>query len=414
VTQLRCRSCAAPLSSVFVDLGLSPISNAFRQAAQAAEPETFFPLRAFVCDVCKLVQLQDFERRETHFNADYPYYSSFSSSWLDHSRRYADMAIDRFDLDGGSRVIEVGSNDGYLLRYFLGRGIPSIGVDPAVNCAEAARRNHGLETVVAFFGRDLAARIRESHGPADLMIGNNVLAHVPDINDFVAGFSTLLKPAGTATFEFPHLMELIARNEFDTIYHEHYSYLSLLSVFPLFTRHALNIVDVDQLPTHGHSLRLYVQPSASGGSRSKAVERLMAEEKAAGLDRLATYVGFGERVKSTKRALLELLIHEKREGRSIAGYGAPAKGSTLLNYCGIRTDFLDFTVDRNPAKQGRLMPGTGIPILAPDEIGKRRPDLVLILPWNLTDEIVGDLSYIRDWGGRFIVPIPEPLVLSVS
>jgi 2-polyprenyl-3-methyl-5-hydroxy-6-metoxy-1,4-benzoquinol methylase len=406
----RCRSCGAPLATPFVDLGSSPISNAFRAAAEMSEPETFYPLRVHVCDACWLVQLDDLAGRDAHFNADYAYFSSYSSTWLQHAERFAAMAVDRLHLGPSSRVVEVASNDGYLLQYFLKRGIPSLGVDPAANCAEAARRNHGLETVVAFFGRDTAMALRDKRGPADLIVANNVLAHVPDLNDFVAGFATLLAPEGTATFEFPHLLELIARSEFDTIYHEHYSYLSLLAVTPLFARHNLAVVDVERQPTHGHSLRLFVRHAAVARP-APAVATLVADERAAGLDRRATYDGFAEKVRETKRALLTLLVGLKREGKTIAGYGAPAKGNTLLNYCGIRTDFIDFTVDRNPAKQGRFLPGTGIPVLAPNELRRAKPDYVLILPWNLQDEIIADCAFVREWGGRFIVPIPEARVL---
>jgi SAM-dependent methyltransferase len=406
----RCRSCGAPLATLFVDLGPSPISNAFRTTDELSEPETFYPLRAYVCEACWLVQLDDVAGRDTHFNADYAYFSSYSSTWLEHAERFAAMAIDRLRLGSSSRVVEVASNDGYLLQYFLKRGIPSLGIDPAANCAEAAQRNHGLETVVAFFGRDIAATLRVERGPADLIVANNVLAHVPDLNDFVAGFAALLAPEGTATFEFPHLLELIARNEFDTIYHEHYSYLSLLAVTPLFARHGLAVVDVERLPTHGHSLRLFVRHAAVA-KPAPAVAALLTDERAAGLDNKATYDGFAEKVRATKRSLVALLIGLKQEGKIIAGYGAPAKGNTLLNYCGIRTDFIDFTVDRNPAKQGRFLPGTGIPVLAPDELRRAKPDYLLILPWNLMDEIMADCSFVREWGGKFIVPIPAPRVL---
>jgi 2-polyprenyl-3-methyl-5-hydroxy-6-metoxy-1,4-benzoquinol methylase len=410
VTDGQCRSCGAPLSVLFADLGPSPISNDFPTPEQAAKGERVYPLRAFVCDRCWLVQLQDVVEREVHFNAEYPYFSSFSSTWLDHARRFADFAVERFKLDRQSRVVEIASNDGYLLQHFVKRGIPSIGIDPAANCAEAARKC-GVETLVAFFGSTFAEQLRASHGPADLIVANNVLAHVPDLSDFVVGVSALLKPHGVATFEFPHLLELIARNEFDTIYHEHYSYLSLLAVEPLFARHGLKVIDAERLPTHGHSLRLYVMPSAAASGRSAALEQLAQDERAAGLDQLAVHSKFSDRAKATKRLLLKLLISLKKEGKTIVGYGAPAKGTTLLNYCGIGTDFLDFTVDRNPAKQGRLVPGTGIPIRAPEAIRAAKPDYVLILPWNIAEEIMADLAEIKTWGGRFIVPIPEPKIV---
>jgi SAM-dependent methyltransferase len=411
MTAGQCRSCGARLSTLFADFGPSPISNDFPTPEEAAKGERIYPLRAFVCDRCWLVQLQDVVEREVHFNADYPYFSSFSSTWLDHARRFADMAMERFKLGAESRVVEIASNDGYLLQHFVKRGVPSVGVDPAANCAEVARSQYGVETLVAFFGRAFAERLRVSHGPADLIVANNVLAHVPDLNDLVAGVSVLLKPEGVATFEFPHVLELIARTEFDTIYHEHYSYLSLLAVEPLFARHGLAVVDAERLPTHGHSLRLYVMRLEVASGRPAEVTRLAEEERAAGLDCVNVYSEFSDRAKATKRLLLDLLIRLKNERKTIVGYGAPAKASTLLNYCGIGTDFLDFTVDRNPAKQGRLLPGTGITIHAPDAIRHARPDYVLILPWNIGEEIMAELGEIRTWGGRFIIPIPEPRIL---
>ena len=412
MTDLSCRSCGAPLSVSFADLGSSPISNDFPTPEQAARGECIYPLRAFVCDRCWLVQLQDVVAREVHFNADYPYFSSFSSTWLEHARVFANMAVERFKLGAGSRVVEIASNDGYLLQHFVRLGIPSLGIDPAANCAEAAQSKYGVETLIAFFGRAFAEEVRSSRGGADLIVANNVLAHVPDLNDFVAGIAVLLDRQGTATFEFPHLLELIHCNEFDTIYHEHYSYLSLLSVEPLFVRHGLVVVDAERLPTHGHSLRLYVMRIETAHGRSDRVEQLARDERAAGLDRVDAYSGFSGRAKAAKRHLLDLLIRLKNDGKTVVGYGAPAKATTLLNYCGIGTDFLDFTVDRNPAKQGRLQPGTGIPIRSPHAIREAKPDYVLILPWNIAGEIMTDLADVRSWGGRFIIPIPEAHILS--
>jgi len=405
-----CRACGAPLSTVFVDLGLQPISNAFRTAEEAKKPERFYPLRAFVCDACKLVQLQDVVEREAHFHADYAYFSSFASSWLDHARRFVDGAIPRFALGKSSQVIEIASNDGYLLQYFVKRDIPSLGIDPAANCAEAAKAR-GVETTVEFFGRDVAERLKAEGRSADLIVANNVLAHVPDLNDFVAGLATLLKPKGTASIEFPHVLELIENTEFDTIYHEHYSYFSGLALFPLLARHGLRVVDVERLPTHGGSLRLYLQRDSAGATPTDAVAQLIEDERDAGLDRIETYRSFGERTRAAKSALLVLLTEQKRAGRKIVGYGAPAKGNTLLNYCGIGREILDYTVDRNPAKQGRFLPGTGIPVRAPEAIWETKPDLVLILPWNLKDEIVSDWSGIAAWGGRFILPGARPAIL---
>ncbi|MBY0613429.1 MAG: class I SAM-dependent methyltransferase [Beijerinckiaceae bacterium] len=407
---LCCRSCGAALSTVFVDLGVQPISNRFRSAADQSKPETFYPLRAFACDACKLVQLQDFGTPDEHFNDDYVYFSSFSTSWLEHARLYAGSMIERLKLDETSFVVEIASNDGYLLQNFVKAGIPCLGVDPAANCAAAARRQFGVETHVGFFGVDTAQALVGQGRQADLMAANNVLAHVPDINDFVAGFKILLKPAGVATFEFPHLLELMRHTQFDTIYHEHYSYLSLTALEPLFARHGLEMFDVERLSTHGGSLRLHVG-HAGRRRASPAVDALRRDEAKAGLGRIETYASFGAEVVALKRRFLALLGAIKDAGKTIAGYGAPAKGNTLLNFCGVRTDFVDFTVDRNPAKQGLFLPGVAIPVLDVAAIRRARPDYVLILPWNLRDEIVADLSFIADWGGRFIVAIPEPHIV---
>lgn len=413
MTGATCRSCGAPLTTVVVDLGMTPISNAFIRADRSSFSERFYPLKSFVCDSCWLVQLEDFETPETHFHGDYVYFSSFSDSWLAHARHFVERAVGRFGLSGTSRVIEVASNDGYLLQYFVAKGIPCLGVDPAANCAKAAWDLRRVPTEVAFFGSETARRLRGQGGPADLIIANNVLAHVPDINDFVAGFKILLAERGVATFEFPHVLEMIRNVEFDTIYHEHYSYLSVLALEPLFARHGLCVVDVERLSTHGGSLRLYIA-HRGGATPSGSVEVLRREETAAGLNRAETYEAFGDRVRKLKRSLLRLLIGLVEEGRSIAGYGAPAKGNTLLNYCGIGRDFISFTVDRNVHKQGLLLPGTRIPVLAPDEIARRRPDYVVILPWNLREEIVAQLTAIPKWAGRFIIPVPEPVMLDSS
>ena len=405
-----CRSCGAPLTAVLIDLGMTPISNAFVRGDHASFSERFYPLKSFVCDRCWLVQLEDFETPETHFHADYVYFSSFSDSWLAHASSFVEKAVARLALGASSRVVEVGSNDGYLLQYFVRLGIPCLGVDPAANCAKAAWELRRVPTEVAFFGSKAATRLRELGGTADLIIANNVLAHVPDINDFVAGFKIMLGEQGVATFEFPHVLEMIRNVEFDTIYHEHYSYLSLLALEPLFARHGLRVIDVERLSTHGGSLRLYVA-HADRTTVAEAVRRLRQEEIQAGLDRLATYEAFGHSVRQLKRSLLRLLIGLLEDGKSVAAYGAPAKGNTLLNYCGIGRDFIAFTADRNVHKQGLLLPGTRVPVLAPDEIAKRRPDYVLILPWNLREEIVAQLNQIPDWTGQFIIPVPEPIIL---
>lgn len=405
-----CRSCGAPLTTILIDLGLTPISNAFVRADHASFGERFYPLKSFVCDSCWLVQLEDFETPEAHFHSEYVYFSSYSDSWLAHARHFVEGAIKRFALGSASRVVEVGSNDGYLLQYFVERGIPCLGIDPAANCAKAAWELRQVPTEVAFFGSKAARKLRLQNGAADLIIANNVLAHVPDINDFVAGFKILLDDNGIATFEFPHVLEMIRNVEFDTIYHEHYSYLSLLALEPLFDRHGLQVVDVEHLSTHGGSLRLYVA-HAGRVVVANSVGELKQEEILAGLDQLATYRAFGHRVRQLKRSLLRLLIGLIEDGKSIAGYGAPAKGNTLLNYCGIGRDFIGYTVDRNVHKQGLLLPGTRIPVLAPDEIEKQRPDYVVILPWNLREEIIAQINQIPNWSGRFIVPVPQPMVL---
>ena len=410
-TSLRCRSCRAPLTTSFVDLGLSPISNAMRRPDQASEAEAFYPLRTFVCDACRLVQIEDVAAREAHFHGDYTYFSSYSASWLRHAETYAGMMIGRFGLTAASQVVEVASNDGYLLQYFKAAGVPVLGVDPAANCAEVARRERGVETLARFFGADLARELVAAGRAADVIAANNVLAHVPDINDFVEGFAILLKPGGVITVEFPHLLQMIEANYFDTIYHEHYSYLSLLAVERLFARHGLAVIDVETLTTHGGSLRVFAAHAATAAPASDAVIAFREREAVAGLDTPAAYADFAERVRATKRRLLTLLIGLKEAGAAIVGYGAPAKGVTLLNYCGVRGDFLDYTVDANPHKQGLVLPGLDIPVHAPAKIFETRPDYVLILPWNLKVEITEQMAGIRDWGGRFIVPLPEPAVL---
>jgi hypothetical protein len=395
---------------MLIDLGVTPISNAFVRPEQSNRSEKFYPLTVYVCTRCWLVQLKDFETPDIHFHCNYMYFSSFSESWLAHARAFVEDAIIRFKLNAKSKVIEVASNDGYLLQYFVQRGVPCLGIDPATNCAIAAWRERHVETEVAFFGIDAARRLGRGMA-ADLIIANNVLAHVPEINDFVGGFKILLKEEGTATFEFPHVLEMVRNNQFDTIYHEHYSYLSLIAVDPLFARHGLSIVDVDRLSTHGGSLRLYVRHAEKHGERSPAVYRLLEEERSVGLDRLATYMGFGANVRALKRELLGLLIQLINGGKRVVGYGAPAKGNTLLNYCAIGRDLLPFTVDRNSYKQGLLLPGTHIPVRPPEAIFAEKPDFVLILPWNLRDEIMAQLCGIREWGGKFIVPIPHPTIL---
>jgi SAM-dependent methyltransferase len=398
-----CRFCGSPLSHTFTDLGMSPIANNYLSEEQLGRMEPFYPLHALVCERCFLVQLEEFESPEAIFS-DYAYFSSYSTSWLEHCRRYAEEATARFGLGEQSHVVEIASNDGYLLQYFAERGVPVLGVEPAANVAEVAIER-GVPTEVAFFGREVAENLAAERRQADVLIGNNVLAHVPDLNDFVEGMKALLAPDGVITMEFPHLERLVEERQFDTIYHEHFSYFSLLTARRVFAAHGLAVFDVDELPTHGGSLRIY---ACHEGARpvGDAVRDLEAREERAGFTNIETYVAFGEQVQQEKRDILESLIALKNEGRSIAGYGAPAKGNTLLNFCGIGTEFIDFTVDRSPHKQGRYLPGSHIPIRAPEEIERVRPDVVFILPWNLREEIMEQLRFVSDWGGRFLVRSP--------
>ena len=407
---LACRACGTPLRHVFVDLGMSPVSNAMRLPSEAHLAEPFYPLRTFVCESCKLVQIDDVQPAETHFHGAYTYFSSYSKSWLAHAERYAEMMVARFGLGPSSKVVEVASNDGYLLQYFKARGIPVLGIDPAANCAEVAERERGVPTLVRFFGAATAREVAAG-GQADVIAGNNVLAHVPDINDFVAGLKILLKGGGVITIEFPHLLALIEECYFDTIYHEHYSYLSLLAVERLFARHGLTLFDVEELPTHGGSLRIFAGHAGTTPAATARLAAFRAREAAAGLDGLDAYGTFAAKVREAKRALLSCLIGLKEKGASIVAYGAAAKGNTLLNYCGIRGDFLDYAVDSSPHKQGLLLPGTALPVYAPERILETKPDYVLILPWNLKDEIMAQAAGIRAWGGQFIVPLPEPRIL---
>jgi SAM-dependent methyltransferase len=404
-----CRFCGSPVEAVFADLGSSPLANSYLPPERVNSMEPFYPLRALVCEECLLVQLEEFETPQ-HIFSDYAYFSSYSSSWLEHSRRYTELMVERFGLDGSSHVVEIASNDGYLLQYFHERRISVLGIEPAANVAKVALQK-GIPTLIEFFGRETAASLAEESS-ADLLLGNNVLAHVPDLNDFVAGMKILLKPGGVITMEFPHLMRLMEENQWDTIYHEHFSYFSFLTVSRVFEAHGLRLFDVEELSTHGGSLRIYGchVDDASKPDSSAAVE-LRERERGAGYEQLDTYLDYGRRVERDKRQILRFLIDLKEQGQSIAGYGAPAKGNTLLNYCGIGCDFIDFTCDLNPHKQGHFLPGSHVPILSPDAIRERRPDVVLILPWNLKEEIVQQLAYVREWGGRFAARTPELTLL---
>jgi len=400
-----CRFCGAPLTTTFVDLGMSPLCESYIPADRLDEMEPFYPLHVRVCDACLLVQLPEYVSPAEIFT-EYAYFSSYSTSWLKHAKDYTDMAAARFGLDGRSRVVEIASNDGYLLQYFVEKGIPVLGVEPAANVAKAAVER-GVPTVVRFFGQETAGDLVRDPGPANLIVGNNVLAHVPDVNDFVGGLKILLAPDGVVTMEFPHLWRLMDENQFDTIYHEHFSYLSFTTVIEIFSAHGLRIFDVDRIPTHGGSLRIYAGHAGTIRAEEPAVAALRTAEEAQGFRSTERYASFAPRVEETKRALLDFLIETRRAGKSVAAYGAPGKGNTLLNYCGIRTDFVDYAVDRNPYKHGRYTPGTHIPIFPPERIRETRPDYVLILPWNLKDEITEQLAYVREWGGRFVVPIPS-------
>jgi SAM-dependent methyltransferase len=401
-----CLFCAEPLRHTFVDLGMSPLCESYLPAEQLNQMEPFYPLHVWVCERCFLVQVEEYVRPEGIFT-EYAYFSSYSDSWLAHARAYVGMITGRLHLTRDSRVIELGSNDGYLLQYFVAKGIPVLGVEPARNVAQAALAR-GVPTLTQLFGRQTARELVAKGMEADLICGANVLAQVHDVNDFVGGIKLLLKPGGVVTIEFPHLMRLMAENQFDTIYHEHFSYFSFTTAGRIFAAHGLTLFDVEELPTHGGSLRIYARHAENDSIPvSERAIQLRAREEAAGLNRLETYASFTEQVHETKRRLLEFLIGAKRQGKRIAGYGAPGKGNTLLNYCGIRADFLDYTVDRNPYKHGKFLPGTHIPIHPPEKLRETRPDYVLILPWNLKEEIMEQCAYVRSWGGQFVVPVPD-------
>lgn len=402
----ECRFCRAPLSRSFADLGMSPLANSYVKAENLHSMEPFYPLHAYVCESCLLVQLEEFESPDQIFS-DYSYFSSYSKSWLKHAQEYTEHMIDHFGINTSWHVAEIASNDGYLLQYFKEKGISVLGVEPAANVAQVAQRA-GIPTVIKFFDTQTAQELAADSHKADLLVGNNVLAHVPNLNDFMAGLKTFLNSSGILTMEFPHLLRLMDENQFDTIYHEHFSYFSFMTVEKIFKAHGLVLFDVDELPTHGGSLRIY---GRHADDQSKPVteraEALRDREIEAGFSNLEIYDAFAERVRETKRKLLEFLINAKRQEKSIVAYGAAAKGNTLLNYCGIRSDFLDYTVDLSPHKQGKYLPGTHIPIYAPTKISETQPDYVLILPWNLRVEIMEQMNHIREWGGQFVLPIPE-------
>lgn len=405
-----CRFCHTELEHTFIDLGMSPLCESFLTAGQLNRMEAFYPLKVYICANCFLVQLEEYVSPDEIFT-EYAYFSSYSDTWLQHAQNYTNLMIERFKLGKQHRVIEIASNDGYLLQYFVEHGIPVTGIEPAKNVAKVAV-DKGITTIVDFFGVKLAEKMAGEGTKADLLLGNNVLAQVPDINDFVGGMKTLLKPKGIITMEFPHLMRLVEGNQFDTIYHEHFSYFSLMAVEKIFSAHGITLFDVEELTTHGGSIRIYGRHAEdTNRSVTKRFQKLKDREVQAGYNGMQIYAAFADKVTETKRKLLRILIDIKQQGKTIVGYGAPGKGNTLLNYCGIRADFLDYTVDRNPYKHGRFTPGTHIEIYPPDKIQNDRPDFIFVLPWNLKTEIVRQLSFIKEWGGKFIVPIPEAKVI---
>lgn len=403
---MKCRFCQNPLSHEFIDLVNSPPSNSFLRAEQLNEPETFYPLRVFVCEKCFLVQIDEYKKANEIFDRDYAYFSSFSKTWLEHSENYVEMMCERFGFDANSQVIEIASNDGYLLQFFQRKNVPVLGIEPTLSTAQAAREK-GIETWTKFFGAELARELVEKNRQADLLLGNNVLAHVPNINDFVAGLKIALKPEGVITMEFPHLLQLVANNQFDTIYHEHFSYLSFHTARQIFAAHDLTFFDVEEIPTHGGSLRIFAKHSADETkSVSANVSNLLAKENAAGLPELNYYRNFQTKADKIKIDLLTFLIEQKRLGKKVAAYGAAAKGNTLLNYCGVKKDLIEFVVDASPHKQGKFLPASHIPIVHEDLMREAKPDFVLVLPWNIKTEIFEQLRYIRDWNGKLVTAIP--------
>ncbi len=404
---MKCRFCENPLTREFVDLVNSPPSNAYLRAEQLNEPEIFYPLRVFVCEKCFLVQIDEFKKADEIFDENYAYFSSFSKSWLEHSRQYVEMMTRRFSFDENSQIIEIASNDGYLLQYFKEKNVPVLGVEPTLSTAQAALEK-GIESWTEFFGVELARKLVAENLQADLLLGNNVLAHVPDINDFVGGLKIALKPSGVVTMEFPHLLQLVENNQFDTIYHEHFSYLSFHTVRQIFAAQNLEIFDVEELPTHGGSLRIFAKHAENENQVVSAdVKNLLAKEKQAGLLDLNYYLNFQQKAEKVKYDFLAFLIEQKRAGKKIAAYGAAAKGNTLLNYCGVKKNLIDFVVDASPHKQGLFLPASHIPIVDENFIKKAKPDFVVILPWNIREEIFNQLNYLRDWNGKFVVAIPK-------
>lgn len=401
----HCRFCKKPLHLEFLDLIAAPPSNSFLKPEDLSKPETYYPLKLYVCNSCLLVQVDEHKSAHEIFDEDYVYFSSYSQSWLQHCNQYVDQITDRLRLDSSSLVAEIASNDGYLLQYFKAKAIPNFGIEPTYSTAEAARKK-GIDTEGCFFGKKTAIQLKEKRGAADLLIANNVLAHVPDLHDFVGGFKILLAPSGTATIEFPHLLQLVREKQFDTVYHEHFSYFSLLTICNIFRHHDMRVYDVEQLPTHGGSLRIYVDHGSSH-EISSSVEQVLEQERAAGMASLDFYKGFQEVANQVKFDFLMFLLQARKDGKRIAAYGAAAKGNTFLNYCGLKSDLIDFVVDASPHKQGRFLPGSHIPVTSEEKLRTEKPDYIVILPWNLRQEISSQLSYVKEWGGKFIVAIPR-------
>lgn len=407
---MKCRFCSSEANHVFIDLVNSPASNSFLTKEQLDLPETFYPLKVFVCPTCYLVQVDEYKKSDAIFNEEYVYFSSFSKSWLNHAKAYTDMMTTRFHLNESSLVIELASNDGYLLQYFKEKNIPVLGVEPTANTAKVAT-DKGIETVVDFFGEALARQLADGGRFADVLLGNNVLAHVPNIMDFVGGMQIVLKPQGVITMEFPHLLQLVLNNQFDTIYHEHFSYLSFTTVQKVFESKGLKMIDVEELPTHGGSLRIYASHIKSLHPVSDNVQQMLVKEKDAGILSMSFYEGFQKKAFQIKCDFLSFLLNQKNEGKKVVGYGAAAKGNTLLNYCGVKNDLIDFVVDANPNKQGKYLPASHIPVVSEEAILSEKPDFVILLPWNLKYELIDQLSYIKDWGGKFVLPIPEVTII---
>lgn len=403
---MNCRFCNTQIQNVFIDLGNSPASNSFLKSEQLNEPEVFYPLKVYTCHNCFLVQIDEYKKSEAIFNNEYVYYSSYSRSWLQHAKEYVDMMTNRFGYTNDSHVIELASNDGYLLQYFKEKGVNVIGIEPTENTAAVAE-SKGIPTIVDFFGTKLAGKLLSQNIKADLLLGNNVLAHVPDINDFVKGMKIILATDGIITMEFPHLVQLIRNSQFDTIYHEHFSYLSLFSVNQIFASNGLQIFDVEEIPTHGGSLRIFAQHEENNKPITERVKELLNEERLEGISDIHSYEHFATKAKKIKLDFLSFLLHQKEAGKIVGAYGAAAKGNTMLNYCGVKNDLIEFVADANPFKRNKYLPGSHIPVVDEEFLKKRRPDFVIIFPWNIKGEVIEQLSYIRQWGGKFVVAIPE-------